>query len=453
MFKVSELLKAAKGTLICGSKDLSVKGISLDSRRIGKNEAFIALRGVNFDGHNFIADAINKGARCVICEEIKPQTLKTGAVFIRVKDSTKALGNIAAFHRMRFDIPVIAVTGSNGKTTAKEMVSLVLSKEFNVLKNPGTQNNHIGLPQALLRLDGTYDFAVLEIGTNHFGEVGYLARICRPNIGIITNIGPSHLEFLKDLNGVFKEKYSLINKLHPPAVAILNLDDAFLSARARQRNNPYFTLSLRVGRESDFSASGISTQNGRTKFLVNKKYKFTLNTLGRYNIYNALAAIAVARLFAIGYADIAKSLADFDFPKGRLKLLEINKIRFIDDTYNSNPLSLKRALEVLGSFSTQGRKIFVMGDMLELGDEEHSFHREAAKRAAGVCDTLITVGKLSCLAAEAMKGFGFDIKKIFACQSSQEAREVLLSKISPKEKDIILVKGSRAMRMEEVFKI
>ncbi|MCK9604548.1 MAG: UDP-N-acetylmuramoyl-tripeptide--D-alanyl-D-alanine ligase, partial [Candidatus Omnitrophica bacterium] len=334
MFTVDELLKATKGKLISGGPRVSIKGISIDSRVIKRGEAFIALKGNNFDGHNFIHQAIGKKASCILYEAGVIGQKPKGIVFIKVRDTTKALGDIARFHRKKFTIPVIAVTGSNGKTTTKEMIAWALSGKYKVLKNIGTKNNHIGLPMALLGLDHSYDAAVLEVGTNHFGEVEYLAKICLANIGVITNIGPAHLEYFKSLNGVFREKSTLTKYLRQPSVAILNADDSLLKkGSAAKKDQVVFGVGIK--NKSDFTASNIKDLAGKMEFLVNQKYKFTLKTLGYYNIYNALIAITVARLFGMEYNRIVKRLSGFRFPENRLKLVRFNNIQFIDDTYNS----------------------------------------------------------------------------------------------------------------------
>jgi len=452
MFKINELLKATSGTLICGEIDASAKGVSIDSRTIKPGEVFVAIKGDNFDGYNFIGQAVKKKASCIIAETIGRKQAVKGVAFIKVADSVKALGDIARSNREKFNTPVIAVTGSSGKTTLKEMIYRVLSGKFRVLKNIGTENNHIGLPMALLSLDKSHDLAVLEIGTNHFGEVGYLAEICLPNIGIITNVGQAHLEHFGNLNGVFKEKYTLISRLKSPGIAVLNADDSLLKKRLAIQKGSRLILGLGIKNHTDFSASDIKDLSGKLEFLVNKKYRFTLKTLGYYNIYNALAAIAVGRVFGMGYKEISRRLRGFDFPQGRLKFRKAGNARFIDDTYNSNPLSLKQALEALANLKVKGRKIFVMGDMLELGKHRELFHRQAGRQAALACDALITVGRLSGLSAQAARDAGFCASNIFSCENSRQAREILFSNISPARDDIVLVKGSRRMRMEEVFR-
>ncbi|MDD5730189.1 MAG: UDP-N-acetylmuramoyl-tripeptide--D-alanyl-D-alanine ligase [Candidatus Omnitrophica bacterium] len=459
MFEKNELLKAAHGKIIYPGRQAGIKAISTDSRTIKPGEAFAAIRGDNFNGHDFIPQAVKNGASCLIIESafkgklaaVKGLKEKNVAV-LEVKDTIKALGAIANYQRNKFSIPMVGVTGSNGKTTCKDMIAWLLSARYNVLKNEGTKNNHIGLPMALLGLDSRHEIAVLEIGTNHFKEVSCLTEICRPNIGVITNIGPSHLEHFKDLNGVLKEKYSLLEDLASPGIGLLNSDDPLLRKKINRNTKKPFVLSFGANGESDFRASRIEHNGDAVNFLINKKYKFTLRTLGYYNVYNALAAVAVGRIFGMGYKEIALRLSTFSFPQGRLQFKIIERIKFIDDTYNSNPLSLKQALSALDKCGAEGRKIFVMGDMLELGKQKEGYHGCAGKEASKVCDVLITVGKLSRLAAESAKANGFDVNKIFACDSTQEAKEILFNAVSPKEEDVILVKGSRSMRMEEILK-
>ena len=453
MFRVDELIEATKGRLINQAGDTIIRGISIDSRTIHSKHAFIAIKGSNFDGHDFIGEAIKKGATCIIKESVSEAKDKGRRVtFIEVRDTTKALGDIARFQRRKFNIPVIAVTGSNGKTTTKEMIAHILSRKFKVLKNEGTKNNQIGLPLTLLKLNSSYDIAVLEVGTNHFGEVDYLTKVCQPNMGIIINIGPSHLEYLRDLGGVFREKYKIIENLEKPYIGILNADDDLLKRKIFIKSGKAIILGFGIKDHCDFSASGPRNFNDKIEFCVNQKYKFTLKTLGYYNIYNALAAIAVARIFGIAYKDIILRLNTFDFPQSRLKFRELNSVKFIDDTYNSNPLSLRQALKVLANFRTAGRKIFVMGDMLELGSYKKSFHYQAGQEAAGCCDVFIAVGNLSKLAAKAVRASRFDTKNIFTCQTITEARKILFNKLSLKKGDLVLVKGSRLMKMEEIFK-
>ena len=356
MFTLNELLKATGGKLIRGASDSPIRGISIDSRTLKPQEAFIAIKGINFDGHDFIPEAINRGASCVIKNRQSKTKGALPVALLEVKDTLLALGDIARFQRRKFNLPVIAVTGSNGKTTAKEMIAEVLSVKFRVLKNPGTKNNQIGLPMTLLNLSAGYDMAVLEIGTNHFGEVDYLSRICLPNIGVITNIGPAHLEYLNDLKGVFREKCALLKNLKRPALAILNADDKLLKKELCRKTKGSIVLGFGTRQKSDFFASDIRSKAGRTEFLLRKKHRFALNTAGYHNIYNALIAIGIGRIFGLSYPGISASLSGFTFPEGRLNLKTINNLTFLDDTYNSNPFSLEQALSALAGLKPKGRK-------------------------------------------------------------------------------------------------
>ncbi|MCX5699329.1 MAG: UDP-N-acetylmuramoyl-tripeptide--D-alanyl-D-alanine ligase [Candidatus Omnitrophica bacterium] len=453
MFRVNEIIEATQGSLIQGSLADKITGISTDSRRSKPREAFLALRGENFDGHDFIAESIKAKVGCIIVERKPNFLIPADLAVIKVKDTVLALGDIARFQRQKINLPVIAVTGSNGKTTTKEMIAWVLSSNAWVLKNEGTKNNQVGLPQTLIQLTKKYNFAVVEIGTNHFGEVDYLAKIARPNIGIITNIGLSHLEFLKDLKGVAKEKTTLLNNLAKPAIALFNADDkSFKGLMAREIKGRQI-FSFGINEKSDFRASGIKLKNERIEFKVNSKFNFELSTLGDYNIYNALAAIAVGRILGLGYSEIRARLSTFKFPKGRLNLIKFKGLRFIDDTYNSNPFSLNAALAALGAANCKGRKILIMGDMLELGKQKELLHRQIAWSITNTCDLLITVGSLAWITACAVRKLGWQAKQIFCCANAHQARDLLFKKICPKANDLILVKGSRSMKMEEILSL
>lgn len=453
MFTLKEIIKATGGLLIQGSQPDKQINISTDSRGIKPQEAFLALRGDNYDGHNFISAALKSGAVCVIVEEISGLKIPKAIAVVQVKNTSLALGGLARFKRESFNKPVIAVTGSNGKTTVKDMIAWVLSASGRVLKNEGTKNNQVGLPQTLIQLNEENDFAVVEIGTNHFGEVDYLSGLARPNIGVLTNIGPSHLEFLNNLKGVFKEKTSLLNNLAEPAIALINGDDQYLRCLVNRPKRRPYVFSYGIKDKNDFMASGIRLEDGKVRFKLNRKFDFTLSTLGAYNVYNALAAIAAGRILGLGHSEIACRLADFDFPGGRLKLIKVKGLKFIDDTYNSNPLSLSRALIALDAVKCKGKKILIMGDMLELGKQKELLHRQVAGSITNICDVLVSVGNLASLTAQAAKARGFKSKNIFRCASAAQARDLLFNKISPEAQDIILVKGSRSMKMEEVFKV
>ena len=464
-FSVFEIIRATNGKLIAGSDDLSVSGVSTDTRTLSRGNLFIAIRGKNFDGHNFINQAIVKGAQAIIVESDFRFDASQGASrinkdnlslkdcasvsFIRTDDAIGALCNLAAFHRRRFKIPVVGITGSCGKTTTKEMVADVLSAKFNVLKNKGTFNNSIGVSHTLLRLNKEVDIAVVEMGTSNFGEIKRLAEIVAPSIGIITNVGYSHLEFFKTIDSICNEKYDLVKNLKHPFIAILNGDDMRLRKKAKtSKDLNLFTFGLK--KTCDFTATNIECARGVLEFSLNKKHRFKINVLGRQNAYNVLAAISCGVIFGLNYKDIKNKLSAFIMPSTRISLKKIRGYHVIDDTYNSNPLSLEYAIQTLSEFDTKGKKVFVMGDMLELGKRSVMLHREIAKKIikSGI-DTLITVGPLSHHAADAIKTKKRSNLKVYSCGCTLEARGILLNLL--RDDDLVLVKGSRGMRMEEII--
>ena len=428
-------------------------GVSIDSRTIRRGEAFIAIRGDNFDGHDFILAAVRKGASCVIFERgrFNPNRLPRTVARIAVKDGVRALEAIAACHRRGFSIPVVAVTGSNGKTTAKDICAWALGARFNLVKTEGTQNNHIGVPLTLLRLAPGDEACVLELGSNHPGEIAERAATAAPDIGIITNIGPSHLEHFGSLAGVFREKYSLARALEAPGILIVNVDDPFLSRTIIAKKQKPFIISIGVNASADFRARGVSVKGMETRFTLNGR-RFRLATPGTHNVYNALAAVACCRLLGMGYREIVSRLASFEFPAGRLTVRRVNGAVLIDDSYNSSPASLSQALACLKGLGNRGRSILVMGDMLELGAGEEGFHRAAGREAAGICTGMVAVGRLSRLALEAYLKAGGAAAETYACDTAKEAKEIVFGKLAPGKGDAVLVKGSRRMKLDLLFK-
>ena len=447
--QVKEILRVTGGKLISGDAGKSISGISTDTRKIKDTDLFVALKGPNFDGHNFMAEALAKGAAGAIIQSPIPSpqsTSKNKAIFIKVKDTLKAYGDIAHHYRMKFAIPFIGITGSNGKTTAKEMAYKVLSSKFNVLKNEGTENNLIGLPQTLLRLNAAHSMGILELGTNHFGETKRLAHILKPATGIVTNIGPAHLEFFKSEAGVFKEKMQLLSCLDEAGLALINADDKFLSGIKRLKCK---TVRFGIYGDCDFKAAKICQENGALKFTVNDKYDFKINLLGEHNVYNALIAISAGFLNGVSFNDIYKSLSEFHPVDGRLCLKVAGPVNIIDDTYNSNPQSLNAALNFLSKYKTSGRKILVCGDMLELGKAAVKFHAETAKAAAGAgLDYLVSVGNFSQIVKETAILEGMDKNTVFSCMNNTEVLKILKDIL--KDGDVLLLKGSRLMKLNEV---
>lgn len=449
MFNLKELISATQGQT---SSKKSVKrfcGVSIDTRKIREGEVFVAIPGKRFEGHDFIDEAVKKGAGVVVYNNpLKIKVFHKGIIYLKVQDTVEALGNIARFHRRRFKIPVIAITGSSGKTTTKEMASWVLGAEYHVLKNEGTKNNLIGVPLTLLSIHSKHDLCVIEMGTNRFGEIKRLAEIAEPTFGVITNIGPAHLEFLKNLKGVYQEKIELLRQLKPPGIVLLNKADLILSKLGRIKNQPIFFYG--INRECDFRATDIIYDGYNSISFLFNNHPFKINHCALHNVSNALVAIACGLMFGLDIDVIRRRLEIFDHPEMRLKEIVLKQCIVYDDSYNSNPQSLKQAIDVLCRRTAQGRKILVMGDMLELGAQSEEFHeyfgRYVSKKSI---DIFVTLGNFSRLAMEhaCKNGMSFSCVRHFDDCSSAAA--FLHENI--RQGDVLLIKGSRSMQMEKII--
>ena len=448
MLSTKDILEATGGALACGDAATDYSGVSTDSRKIDNGSLFIAIKGPNFDGHDFIGEAKKKGAAgALVSLDVKPAAADFPV--IKVKDTVKALGDIAKFHRRRFDIPVIALTGSNGKTTAKEMLALILSEKYDVLKNEGTENNFIGVPQTLLKLDESRDIAVVELGTSHFGEIAYLADIVQPNCGMIINIGPSHLEFFGSVENVRKEKLDLLKRVGEDGAAIVNGDDAELMSAAKKMCEEVLTFGFSEG--CDFIAENVRESDCGINFSVNDTYLVKLRVIGKHNVYNALAAIAAASLYGIDIEEAVRALEDFVLPKLRMEYEKCGEVEFIFDCYNSNPASLKAAIETLRDTEPGKRKVLVAGDMLELGETAPVLHKEIGRFAAkSKIDLFVSVGTLSRYILEGAQEEGTGGESLLRFENSVEAASALKDIL--RKGDLVLVKGSRGMKMEEIKK-
>jgi len=447
MLSLDEIIKSSGGTAH-NLKNTEINGISTDSRTIGKGNLFIAIKGENFDGHDFIKEVFDKGAAAVVADS---EYLRKGNIknefnnLIIVKDTIRALGDAAHYFRMKFDIPIVGITGSTGKTTAKEIISFILSDNYRVLKNEGTKNNHIGVPQTLFNLNGDSQVAVLEMGTNHFGEIKRLAEIAKPTIGVITNIGPSHLEFFKTVRMVFKAKSELLNSLDRKSLALLNRDDRFLERAKTKCKKIYYGIE----KNCEFHAKDIELNENNIAFRVGKTY-FKVAVVGKHNVYNVLAGIGIGEILGMSFQAISKRLIDFKNPlTNRLSLCQNKNIYILDDTYNSNPLSFEKAVDTLKNLKCGKRKVIISSDMLELGDKSKSLHVKIGKLIAksGI-DLLVTVGPMSKYTSEGAKENGMKKNMAMHFEEKDHAIEKLNELL--KKDDVILIKGSRAMHMEKI---
>jgi len=451
MFDVKDILEATEGRLLKGKAETAFVGISTDTRRLKRGELFIAIKGQNFDGHDFIEEARSKGASGAIVSLNKDWAglKQNDFILIAVCDSIKSLGDIANFHRSKFDIPIIAVTGSNGKTTAKEMLASILSKTYGVLKNEGTENNLIGVPLNLLKLTSVCEIAVLELGTNRFGEITKLAEIAQPDCGIILNIGPSHLEFFDSVDNIRQEKLSLLRRLGSDGISVVNGDDENLVKGAKSLCAEVITFGLNS--DCNFRASGIEEYEEGIRFILNDRYRFHLKILGRHNVYNALASIAAGSLYGIEFDEMGEALEDFKLPYLRMEFIIADGIRFIFDCYNSNPLSMASAIDSLKDLNASRRKVIIAGDMFELGEGSPYFHKQVGRQAAlAKVDILVGVGPLSRFILEGAQEEGIGGKSLLHFENSVDAAKALKDIL--KEGDLVLVKGSRAVKMEEIKK-
>lgn len=446
---LKELIEATQGRML-NFRSTKIRGISTDSRTIKKGEAFIAIKGINFDGHDFVNKAITKGASCVIVSNrLYRQGKNTMGgkkiPVLLVRDTIKALGDIAHYHRKKFKMPIIAVTGSTGKTTVKEIISHILSSRYRVLKNEGTKNNMIGLPLTLLKLNKAYEICVLEMGTNRFGEIKTLSEIACPSVGVITNIGYSHIESLETLQNVFREKNNLLKTLPHNAYSVLNKDDLFLSKAETHCNIIYFGIKGLC----EYQATHISVKDRNISFKV-KHVDFKVPLLGRHSIYNILAGIAVGQIFGIRLNDIAASLKKFKSPlNNRLTFHKMKAISIIDDSYNSNPLSFKVGIESLTQLERRGRRVIISSDMLELGRRSTYFHRKVGKLIANAgIDLLITVGPIAKFMGKSAIRWGMSKSKVLHFETRNALNNMLGDII--RQRDLVLVKGSRGTHMEEV---
>lgn len=426
-----------------------ITGISTDSRTINEGELFVALRGPNFDGHRFLAEAFAKGAvAAIIDREGGIEPVKTMPLLV-VPDTTKALGELARYYRLKFNIPVLAIGGSNGKTTTKEMIAAVLRRRYAVLSTEGNLNNHIGVPHTLFRLKRKHEIAVIEIGTNHPGEIAYLCRVLEPTHGLITNIGREHLEFFRTLSGVAKEEGALFDALaqHDDAIAFVNMDDAFLRQRAKRVKNKvtYGCNSPAAvrGKIGDVDAAGRLELRIRRRG-SKREMRVRLSLPGAHNAINALAAAAVGLTFRVPVAEIKSALEGFQPVSMRMEILTISGVTIYNDTYNANPDSVRAALRTLVSAQVTGKRIAVLADMNELGEASQAEHTRIGKELSALpIDYLLTYGEHARYIHDAA-----DVKFKVHYQQKNILAEYLCELLSPG--DAVLVKGSRGLKMEDV---
>ena len=440
MMRLSEVALATSGQLV--GADVEFCCVGTDSRAIKQGQLFVALKGENFDGHEYAAASLAQGAVGVLVSKAQ-----NASPAVQVKDTRLALGDLAAHWRAKFTMPVVAITGSNGKTTVKEMLAAILKVETgdhaSVLATQGNFNNDIGLPLTMLNLSNQHRYAVLEMGMNHAGELSYLTQLAKPNIAVVNNAGTAHIGELGSVEAIAKAKGEIFEGLENGGIAVINADDDFAELWKKLASKQQ-QITFGLDAKADVTATyvlGVVDSNIELLAPVGK-VSFTLPAPGLHNVQNALAAASAALALNVSLENIAKGLSEFVGAKGRLQAKQgFAGSKVIDDTYNANPMSMKAAVDVLKA--SQGKHIFVMGDMAELGDDAPSMHAEigAYVKAAGI-ENLFALGNLSKMAVEA---FGEGATHF----ESVEALAIALKKIMGSEVTV-LVKGSRSMKMERV---
>lgn len=452
---VATLAEATQGKILSGNPQTPIETISTDTRRIAPGHCFIALAGENHDGHAFVAEAAKKGAAAVIVSEwpadARPEDL--GAAVIKVRDTLYALGEIARVHRGRFAIPVIAVSGSNGKTSTKEMTAAILGRKQKVLKNKGNFNNLIGLPLTLLELNEEHRAAIVEMGINVPGEMARLAEIGNPTVGIITNVQPAHLEGLHSLDRILEEKGKLWKSLGSDEVAVVNLDDPRLASFARTLPCRKVTYSLDDPNADVHLCSPVRITEGVTAFRARfgeNEVSVVLPAMGLHHARNALAAVAAALATGSSPEDIEAGLAAYEPVGQRMQFHKLpNGCVLIDDTYNANPGSLLAAVEAVAEARSGQPFVVVLGEMRELGSESAALHFAVGEKIGrGKPSRLVTLGEMGLEVERGAQAAGLDASLCFHAMTHDEAVEYVRSNLP--ECAWVLVKGSRAMTMEKI---
>ena len=450
---VKQIVAATKGTLVAGEPGREVATFSTDSRTLKPGDLFIALKGKSFDGHAFLTEVAAKGALGCVVSAPPGIPLTPGFVVIQVEETQWALGQMAQCWRRRYPARVVAITGSNGKTTTKEMTGSVLRQGYRVLVSPGNLNNLIGVPLTLFHLRREHQAAVLELGMNARGEIHRLAEMAKPDVGVITNIGEAHLEFLGSIEEVAEAKGELLPFLTGDRVAVLNRDDPYLTrlfSAVRGR-----LISFGLDRRADVRAERVrGGRDGRTLFTLvagRKRQPVRLNTPGRLNVWNALAAAAVGTAFGLDLDAIAAGLEQAPAAPMRMeRILHPSGAVIVNDAYNANPTSMAASLEAFVRLSKGREAIVVLGDMLELGSVSEAAHRRiGALVARGRPALLIAVGERARAIGEGAALHGLDVTRIHCCRDHGEARAVL--RVHLTRAPWILLKASRGMGLEKLL--
>lgn len=446
-FDVRTVATVTGGQILHNGADVTIHGFSTDSRTLQPGDLFIPLRGERFDGHDYLAQAVRHGAAASLSEEV---VVGLNIPVVQVHDTLKALGDLANAVRFRFAGPVIGVTGTSGKTTTKEMLAAILARRGPGLKSAGNFNNLIGVPLTLFGLLPEHQWAVIEMGMSARGEIARLAQIAAPQVGVITNVGAGHLQQLGGISGVARAKGELFIHLPPGGTAIVNADDPQINQLPLA--NGVRRVLFGFAPEAQVRATDVVAIDGVVSFtlqLPDAEVAVHLPVPGRHNVQNAMAAAAAAWILDVPAADIAAGLAEFKPCPGRMELIELpGDLLLLEDSYNANPLSMRAALDALYDLGRPGRRVAVLGDMLELGPTAADLHREVGTLVAERADWLFTLGELAREIATGAADHGLPGERIVSADSVEKLLERLRPVLQPGDR--VLIKGSRGMRMERI---
>ena len=470
LFTIDELREVISVKVLAGDPSPSIKrrirSVTTDSRSVRRGDLFVALKGERFDGHEFVPAVLDKGAAGAIVHDgyrlpegkrsRVTEKMRQRPFLFGVEDPLFAYQQLATHHRCRFEIPVVAVTGSNGKTTTKEMVASVLGQRWQTLKTEGNFNNRIGVPHTLFRLNGRHQAAVIEMGVDHRGQTTRLCEIVRPTVGLITNIGPDHLEFFGDMEGSAQAKAELLDLLPAGGTAVLNADDAYfdyLAARAQCR-----VISFGLSEKANVRAIHVASDSkkGSTFGLLlpgkSRPIPIGIKVHGVHNVSNALAAAAIGFSLNLSGTAISQGLARFRPPAMRSQIVMHHGVQIVNDCYNANPASMKAALQLLSQWRPARERVAVLGDMLELGRDTQQLHCEVGRFAAGMqLSRLIVCGDLGHEIAAGAKQAGMSSSAIVELPDAASAADLL--KKTVRQGDVVLVKASRGMKMEQIVQV
>ena len=443
---LQEIVKATKGALLKEADVKEIKAVSTDTRKIEEGTMFIALKGENFNGNNYVLDAFNKGAKIAIVDEVKCDLneLKEDVALIKVQNTGRALMDLAKFYREKLGLKVVGITGSAGKTSTKDLVAAVLSDKYKVFKTKGNFNNEIGLPLMILELDSTYDVAILEMGMRGLGQIRELAEIASPDLGIITNIGISHIEILKTRENILKAKMEIATFFDKNNTLVVCGNDDFLGALPEAE---YKIVKTGVGENFEIGAKNIALEELSSKFTVydgEKEEEFSLDMPGEHNISNLMLGIAIAKELGVSFEEMKRGLKNIEATSMRLELIKKDGFSILNDCYNSSPVAVKSAIDVMKNIEGK-RRIAVLGTMRELGHKSEEAHEEIGKYAKenGI-EKVLCFGDFS---ENIKEGYG---EGCTVYENKEELIKDLLNIIC--DGDIILVKASRSLKFEEITK-